>query len=246
MSTRDAMRPFGLALRAYAGGAADVTLLTRRDDGLEAPIPVSHFFRSPESFTPLERTALEACRGRILDIGAGSGLHTLALQERGLAVTAIDVLPEAVDVMRARGVRDARLSDVYQFTDGPFDTLLLLGHGIGLAGDLEGLGRFLRHVSSLAGLGGQLLLDSLDVRRTDDPGHLAYHERNRRAGRYVGVIPMHLCFGDVISPLIDWLHVDLETLTSVARTAGWHTRPLSETTAGEYLACLTRRGDDDD
>jgi 2-polyprenyl-3-methyl-5-hydroxy-6-metoxy-1,4-benzoquinol methylase len=89
----DALRPFGLALVDYLNGDTSATLTIRRDDGFEAPLPVSHFFRTPNEFEPLEVAALERCSGRVLDIGAGTGLHALHLQSRGLPVTAIDISP---------------------------------------------------------------------------------------------------------------------------------------------------------
>lgn len=241
MST-DAMAPHGLALRAYHDGDADAVLVTRRDDGFEMPIPVRHFFRDPAEFTALERRALDECRGRVLDIGAGSGLHTLALQARGLTVTALDVTADAAEIMRARGVRDARCADIMTFRDGPFDTLLLLGHGIGLAGTPAGLERFLTHAATLLAPGGALLLDSLDVRHTTDPRHLAYHARNRASGRYVGAIRMQLVFAGRAGPMCDWLHADPETLRAVAARTGWTATTLAETAHGEYVARL-RPGD---
>lgn len=236
-----AMTPHGLALRAFFDGDQDARLLTRRDDGFEAPIPVQHFFRDPAAFSPLEHTALDACRGTVLDIGAGSGLHALALQDRGAAVTALDIAPEAVSIMRARGVRDAREGDIMTFRGGPFDTLLMLGHGVGMTGTLSGLEAFLRHATGLLRPGGRLLLDSLDARRTADPRHRAYHERNEAAGRYAGEIRMQLVFGDHVGPLVPWLHVDPGTLAAVSGAAGWVSECLVEGEQGEYLARLTLR-----
>lgn len=89
------MTPYGLALAACFRGAAEARVVVRRDDGLEVPLPMGHFFRPPADFSPLEVAALDRCRGRVLDVGAGTGLHSLALRSRGLAVTAIDVSPEA-------------------------------------------------------------------------------------------------------------------------------------------------------
>ena len=216
-------------------------MTVRRDDGLEYALPVGHFFRAPAEFTSLENAALARCRGRVLDIGAGSGLHSLALQERGFAVTALEISPEAVAVMARRGVRDARCADIFQFDGGPFDTLLMLGHGIGITGDLAGLERFLALARRLLAPGGRLLLDSNDVRRTDDPRHLAYHEANRRAGRYVGEIRIQLEFAGRSGPYCGWLHVDPETLAARAARAGWSCEILLEEPAWGYLAALRNR-----
>lgn len=48
-------------------------------------------------------------------------------------------------------------------------------HGAGIAGTIDGLDRLLLTVAGLLTSGGQLLLDSLDVRATVNPVHLAYH-----------------------------------------------------------------------
>jgi len=234
----DAMTPFGGALLAYARGDRTACVVVRRDDGLEVQLPAGHFFRAEADFSPIESAALDRCRGHVLDVGAGTGIHTLVLQRRGLPVTAIDVCPEAVSIMIERGVTAARQADVMDLEGGPFDTLLMLGHGIGMVQDLEGLDRFLAHARGLAHPGGQLLLDSLDVRRSDDPGHLAYHEANRLAGRYFGETRLQFAYQGSTGPSCGWLHVDPETLAERAETAGWRSETLLATGTGEYLARL--------
>lgn len=234
-----AMVPHGLALRAYFRGDSDAQILIRRDDGLEVPIPVSVFFRSPDEFWPVETMALERCRGHVLDIGAGSGLHSLFLESEGRRVTAMDISPEAAEIMSARGLGDVRCADVFDFEGGPFDTLLMLGHGIGIAGDLTGLQRLLSHARRLMCEDGQLLAHSLDVRRTDDPDHLAYHEANRDAGRYVGETRVQFEHGDQVGPYCAWIHVDSEMLGRCAASAGLGCEVLLAEESGDYLACLS-------
>jgi len=56
------------------------------------------------------------------------------------------------------------------------------------------LERFLAHAHRLLRSDGQLLLDSVDVRVTSDPLHLAYQEANRVAGRYIGEIRLQFEF----------------------------------------------------
>jgi SAM-dependent methyltransferase len=235
-----AMHPHGQAMLAFHAGDHAAELAVERDDGYRDHLPVSHFFRTSEEFFPLERIALDRCGDTVLDIGAGSGLHTLALQERGAEVTALDICPEAVEIMRGRGVRDARVGDVFAFDGGPYDTLLLLGHGIGMVEDLEGLKRFLPHARRLTTAQGRVLVHSIDVRDTEDPLHLAYHAANREAGRYVGETRLRFAFGMDVGPWCGWLHVDPETLGGHSGAEGWAMEIAAQPGGGEYLAQLTR------
>jgi SAM-dependent methyltransferase len=236
----DAMKPHGLALLAYFEGGTDAQLMLRREDGLENFIPVSHFFRTSDEFSAIEQTAIELCRGHVLDVGAGTGLHTLALQARSLRVTAVDISNHSVDIMTQRGVRDVHCVDMVAYEGGPVDTMLMLGHGIGMVESLAGLDRFLGHAQHLIAGDGQLLVHSVDVRRTDDPTHLAYHDANRRAGRYIGTIRVQFEFQGHTGPYCDWLHVDPDALQQHAAVCGWACEIIHEEETGEYLARLTR------
>ncbi|MHC4218680.1 MAG: class I SAM-dependent methyltransferase [Planctomycetota bacterium] len=235
----EAMDPFGAALLAYVEGDAEAELILRRADGVEGRLPVSYFFRGPSEFTPIEQAAIEHCAGRVLDAGAGSGLHSLALQEKGLAVTAIDVSTRAVEVLTRRGVVDVQRVDLFACASGPFDTVLMMGHGIGMVETLAGLDRFLVEVRRLLPGEGQVLLDSLDVRVSADPKNLAYHEANRRAGRYIGEIHLESEFRGNRGPRYSWLHVDAGTLRDHAVRAGWKCEVILKQDTGDYLARLT-------
>lgn len=235
-----AMEPFGEALLVYFQGETRAQLLIRRDDSLETPVPVELFFRHPADFSSIEKEAIERCGGCVLDIGAGTGLHSLVLQRRGLRVTALDLVPQAAEIMRRRGVKDVRRADCFDFREGCFDTLLMLGHVIGLVETIAGLGRFLRHARGLVSEGGQVLLDSMDVRASVEAANVAYHEANRKAGRYVGEIRLQFEFRGRKGPFCGWLHVDADTLEQEARAAGWLSRVIQRGPDGNYLACLRR------
>ena len=109
----------------------------------EDEIPVKELFRSIQSMPILERTALQMATGRILDIGAGSGCHALALQEMGKDVCAIDISPLSVEVMKQRGVNDPRLINLFDETfSETFDTILMLMNGSGIIGRLNNMPGF--------------------------------------------------------------------------------------------------------
>ena len=101
----DPRGPHGRALRDFFAGEREASLVVHSSLGEHEELPVAVFFRAPEDFFLFERAALLECRGRVLDVGAGTGVHALYLQDQGFEVCAIDVLPEAVEIMRSAGVR---------------------------------------------------------------------------------------------------------------------------------------------
>src|SRR5262245_25771126 len=105
-----ALTPLDRALVDHAGGATRRRLLVHSDGGALQRMPVALFFRAGRRLRPIDRATLALCRGRVLDVGAGAGALALELQAAGLEVTALELLPGAAGVMRARGVRDVRLA----------------------------------------------------------------------------------------------------------------------------------------
>lgn len=233
------MSVFGLALQAYADGDTGAVLGLERDDGAVTQVPVEVFFRQPSDWFPIEREALRCCRGWILDVGAGTGVHSKWLQQQGFKVTAIDVAREAVAIMRGSGMADARQVDVWDLSSERFDTILILGRSIGLVGDLEGLRRLLVHFRSLLEPGGQVLLNSLDVSRTDDEGLRRYAAANAARGRYPGEVRFREQLDAHVGPVVRWLHVDPASLEEVATGCGWGVRILHSEGDGNYLAQIT-------
>jgi ubiquinone/menaquinone biosynthesis C-methylase UbiE len=237
--TNESMKPYGLALLDYYHGNEDAVFLYERDDGFVEQGHVSVLFRKPSGFFKHEHKALDLCYGYVLDIGAGAGIHSLTLQDKGLKVTAIDISPEAVSIMARSGVKDVHCSDIHDLKSKTFDTLLLLGRGIGMAGNLNGLQTFLIDVKALLKKGGQLLLNSCDVSNTSSPEHLSYHELNMKAGRYIGEIGMRFRFKNVVGESFSWLHVDAKTLSEYASKTGWKAEVIDQEEDGNYLARLT-------
>ena len=164
----EGMDPYGQSLRDFQSGDISAKFIVHRDDGYSGEIPTGVFFRISLDFSLLEQIAMNLCRGYVLDIGAGAGCHSLALQDRGIRVLAIDISSHAIEVMAKRGVKEVRQADVFEFRGRKFDTLLMMMHGIGIVGNLPGLDRFLAHTHRLLKPNGQIVFDSFDARCTDD------------------------------------------------------------------------------
>ena len=241
MTTTSAPDILGQALLDYHRGDAAATLTVHCTVADDEPLPAAYFFRPLLQMPELERLALDECRGRVLDLGAGAGCHSLELQSRGFGhVKAVDVSAGAVQVMTERGVRTAARHDLFAPlppTELPYDTILLLMNGLGLAGTLAGLDKFLAHVRTLLAPGGQILATSSDVRYLyeDEDGALLLNLN----GPYYGEVAYTLSYQNRTGEPFPWLFVDAALLNDAAETAGYSAEFLSEDENDQYLVRLS-------
>jgi len=228
--------PFGAAIYDYfyKGKADDIQVNTNYTE--DECIPVSWFFREEKNMPEIERAALERCRGRILDIGAAAGCHSLVLQKRGLDVTALERSTLAVNVMRKRGLKQIIHSDIFLHSNKKYDTLLLLMNGTGIGGTLEGLKKLLQHLISLLNIKGQILIDSSDISYLfeEDDGSVWI---DLNSTKYYGEMQYEMRYKDHNSTF-DWLFIDFNRLKQVAREAGFSCRLLKQGPHFDYLAKL--------
>ena len=237
----DARRdPMGRAIADYYknGVAGRLRVFSSMFD--EDEIPVAHLFREEDEMGELELKALELSKGRVLDVGAGAGCHALALQERGLMVTAIDVSPLSVEVMANSGVEDARLVNLYdaQLYE-KFDTILMLMNGSGIIGKIANMPQFFARIDQLLAEGGQVLLDSSDLifLFEDEDGGVDID----LAGDYYGEVDFTMQYKNIKGETFDWLYVDFETLAFHASENGFEAELVMQGEHYDYLARLTRK-----
>jgi SAM-dependent methyltransferase len=233
----DRWGPLGRALLDFHHGATTARIIVHTDIWIDEPTPVEEFYRPDDQPLPeLERKALGLSRGRTLDVGAGAGRHALELQRRGLEVTAIDVSPEAVEIMRERGVTDARRGDLEAIAGERFDTIVLLMHGIGLVGSLEGLARFFDRTRDHLNEHGRIIFDSADLGIVMPEQFDEGLEDWRAGGLYPGEVEYRLTYKKFEGEPYPWLFVDPVTLADRARAAGLRSQVVARGTRGSFLA----------
>ena len=210
-----AWEPHGKALLAYWNGNKKAKIAIYMDDGEHVLMPAKIYFRSPEDSPELEKIALEFCEGRVLDVGAGAGAHSLILEEMEFDVVAIDIDPIGADIMKKRGLSTVVCADFLNYKSKiKFDTLLFLMNGIGLAGTLDGLCSYLKHAYEITSKSGQIILDSSDLR-------ISNPELNSKSN-YFGEVNYQLSFEEEKGSKYQWLYIDPEKLEEQALLCNWN------------------------
>ncbi len=229
---------FGNALLDYQQEryTADIKTFSSLDE--EDTIPLPYLFRSYGEMPSLEKKALQLCKGKVLDIGAGAGSHSLWLQQHGKDVTALDSSQGAIRTCELRGIKKTAHTDFLSYSGIQFDTLLLLMNGIGIAGKLAHLKRYLAHLRSVLNPNGQILLDSSNIiymfEQDDDGGYWIPQDVD-----YYGEVSFKMEYKGQQGPSFDWLYLDFETLKRSCFLEGFNCDLVSEGEHYDYLARLS-------
>jgi len=233
------MELHGQAMLDYLNGDAAALCILRRDDGSAYPPIYAKQFFYPDGLPELDKIAVEHCTGRVLDIGAGAGSHSLAIQDRGLNVTSVDISAKAVRVMSERGCKDAKVGDVFDSYSEPFDTIFVILN-IGIVRNLDGLTRFLKQLKTLMTDGGQLITDSIDPRNSEDESYRKYTQDKIAKGCYLGERTLRFEYKDQASEWFEWMHIDPETLEQYVDEAGYSMKHLGND-GKRYLVSIAKR-----
>lgn len=158
------MGVLGMALWDHHLGYPPRPLVVECDRAADEEMSQALFFLPMAQMAQLEQIALRQCRGHVLDVGAGAGRHSLALQQLGYTPTALEADADCARLCVARGVHQVEALPWQAYQPGPiYDTALALMNGAGLAGTFEGLAAYLSWLFSCLAPGGNLLLDTSTV-----------------------------------------------------------------------------------
>ena len=215
------MRLYGRSMLDYYHGKMG-RLVIERDDGYRDTTECRGLFAQYREWRDDERMAIRFARGRILDVGCGPGRVALYLQRKGLRVTAIDMSSEALEVAKARGVREALLMDARHLTFPPrsFDTFIMFGNNFGICGDFPATRRFLRRIAEVA-RSKALLIASTRNPGSWIPHHAAYVMKNVREGRPPGLIKLRMEYRGKVGSWFPLLLLSPDDAMRLCLSAGW-------------------------
>lgn len=202
-------------------------------------LPVDYLFRDFEEMNKIEKKALKLSSGKVLDIGAGAGSHSLYLQnERNLDVTALDISPKSIQVCKLRGIQKTIAQNMLEFSGETFDTILLLMNGTGIFQSLNVIDVYLKKLHSLLNKNGQILIDSTDILYmfdTDEDGGVYIP-----AEGYYGELDYTVHYKGESEDPIKWLYLDFNTLKNGAENNSFRIENVVQD-EDSYLAKLTKQ-----
>ena len=226
---------FGNALIDYHNNNYTEDIVTSTSISDEDVLPLPYLFRSFSEMPLLEQKALELSKGKVLDVGCGAGNHSLYLKENGLHVKSIDISKGAIKVCKKRGLENAYVIDIKNETQ-TYDTILMLMNGSGFFENLENTPKVLQHLKSLLNKGGQILIDSSDIKymyEDDDGGYWINAHAN-----YYGELEYHIRYKNENESFI-WMYIDFNNLKSACESVGLNCELILEGEHFDYLARIT-------
>lgn len=239
---QDIVDAFGQALSDYYEGMEAQIIIERDDGNLDVSAEPELYFLEYEDWDDYERQAIDLVQGRVLDIGCGAGRHSLYLQDLGHRVVALDISPGAIDVAVSRGVRDTALMPVTQVSRklGSFDSIIMMGNNFGLVANRKRAKWLFRRLFSMTSREARIIATSLDPSTTEDPLHLAYHEKNKKRGRMIGQVRIRVRYRNMIGPWFDYLLVSEREMQKLIEGTGWTVSSIIESEGPTYAALIEK------
>lgn len=226
--------PFVESLMDYVECNTEHPLILHNTYGDPEEMSVEVFFREEEDLSEIEKLALQSCQGDILDLGAGAGALSLILQDRGHSITALENDSGCAQLMQALGVTAVIQEDFWDY-QGQFDTVLAMMNGLGLAGTLDTVPKFLKKCMSLLKPKGQLIFDSSDI------SYLYAGVAEEKAFDYYGEVRYRYEYKSQTDNWFDWVYVDQDTLFGICKQLGLHFEVLHTDEYQQYLGRITQK-----
>ena len=236
---------FGRALWDWARGGTVPEMIERDDGYFESGAGAPVYLAPLREWSAAERHAMRYVRGRVVDVGCGSGRVALELQRRGLEVVGLDRSALALRAAKLLGVRttwQASLEDLIDRLEN-FDSVILFGNNFGLFESPERARTLLASWAKSAKPGTRIFAESTNAYGGAAPAiDRAYYRRNLASGRTPGAVRLRYRYENLVSPWFTWLFVSRGEMRAIVRGTGWRVaRILGEHPSEPYVAVLEKR-----
>lgn len=222
---------FGEAFLAFQQDGMAEPIAVWIDDEAQDPLDPAYFFRSFDDMPLLEQHALKHARGKVLDVGAAAGCHSLWLHKNHRDVTALEISPGACEVLRSHQLPKVVEADFFDYaTTEKYDTILFLMNGLGMGQTVQGTVKLLQKAKQLLAPGGVILGDSSDIAYFalgDDPSaeDLAWLDEQKKGlltqsplNHYYGMVHFSLKWKQLKNEF-NWIYPDPDLLKFAAEQA---------------------------
>jgi hypothetical protein len=230
--------PIGRAVYQFHFNTINKPIIVHSDDFDDDTIDTSYLFRTFAQMPAIEKKAMNLCKGKILDVGACAGAHSIYLQNKGFKVTSLETSELCCQVLKDRKLIDVITEDIFRFSREKFDTIFLLMNGTGIAGTLSGLDVLLHHLKSLLNQDGQILIDSSDLIylfEQEDGSALI----DLTADNYYGELSFQTEYENWKSQPFSWLYVDISNLENAVKKNKLRLKNVYKGQHYDYLAQIT-------
>lgn len=205
-------------------------LITYCDRANPEEYKLSQFLNPYPKFSVTDKAAINLSVGKVLDIGAAAGRHTLAVTDRGLECIALEKDPVLCELMKLRGVKNVVQQDLFHFkAKEEFNTLLLLMNGIGLAGTINKIPDFLNLLKTWLKPDGKILVETSDISYLPPPPD----------GQHPDELIFQYVYNKQVGPEFNWVFPSARNLEKICSEINLKARQVIKTAEKKYLYELT-------
>lgn len=226
----------GQAIWDYYHDNSPEDILTETTISEMEVMSVAYLFRDYDKMNLIEKKAMDLTKGKVLDVGAGAGAHSLYLQEeRGLDVTALEISPKSSEVCKLRGIKKVVCMPFMDYPEEKFDTILFLMNGSGIFESADKIDINMQKLHELLEDDGQIIMDSTDL-------IYMYNELNSLdlpIDRYHGELTYYIFYKGERETPFPWIFLDFNFLKSAAQRNGFKAKKIKEI-GPAFLARLTK------